>query len=142
MALLQVGVTMLNNHKVTLSKPNLWECRTFESCDNWKRTQTLSWSGLPSTHFVAFYETTTCHSTKAFLASEFLEPSGSIKLKTALPIRSVMVGRDLLYGRRPHNITRYCPKESATVEAPTNVSAIENEMSSNWFDALPDTTAS
>ncbi|KAG7377329.1 hypothetical protein PHYPSEUDO_011859 [Phytophthora pseudosyringae] len=117
--MLQVGLTTLNYHNITLDNPVTWTCNTLKACDNWTHAQSIYWWNLPDGCFVKFYEIGNCiGGGKYQFVSDHGQTSGAFKFQPSKAIRSVMVGKHSNYARRSDYTPAVCHGESTiTVHA-------------------------
>ncbi|ETO74475.1 hypothetical protein F444_09816 [Phytophthora nicotianae P1976] len=95
-------VSISSTNGLNIAFPSTWKCLTFHNCDYWKPATAVYWSNLPYYTFAAFYETTTCYAGgESVYYSAPLVPTGSHAFLPPMPIRSMMIGVNRNYTRRP-----------------------------------------
>ncbi|KAJ8578581.1 hypothetical protein ON010_g621 [Phytophthora cinnamomi] len=92
-----------------------------------------------------FFESKRCQADGKYV---FVSPQGltsSIKtFKNPQSIQSMMVGENHNYTHHPLSTTQKCPAhyEHASYDTGDNGSTFDSSLSSNWYDALSDTSMS
>ncbi|KAG1697109.1 hypothetical protein DVH05_017495 [Phytophthora capsici] len=137
-----------------------WRCLEFQNCDFWQPARSVSWVNLPTNKFAMFFETRNCRAGDkyVFISKQGLR-SGINKFKSFQPIRSMMIGENHNYTRRPLSTQFKCPVryESSSIEAAEaiyylnpsttpiknctdddSIVYMESNLSSNWHGDLPD----
>lgn len=131
---------------MTYESPHSYVCVTLTNCTYWQPAAVISWRNLPTYKSAQFYESDTCHAGdgKFSFVSDQLHTDGSHLFQTPTPIRSMMVGGDMDYTRRPTSISVKCQlgKVIALAEnTPMNGSNTElhdgNDTASSGVDDNP-----
>ncbi|ETL39159.1 hypothetical protein F442_21974, partial [Phytophthora nicotianae P10297] len=128
-----------------------WKCLKFYGCNWWKPATGVYWARLPENAFAAFHESTTCYAggkpkTRVYYTKQG-DIWGSHAFETPMAIRSMMIGFNKNYTRRPR-IIYYDPHcrlidtdfENSTYNGATNNEDVEMAANSSGLWSDDDTT--
>ncbi|KAG6971222.1 hypothetical protein JG687_00002186 [Phytophthora cactorum] len=162
-----VSVSIPSTNGLHVAFTTAWKCLKFYGCDYWKPATGVYWDNLPDDAFIAFHESTTCYAggspkTRVYYSNPATMDNTHV-FQTPMSIRSMMVGFDKNYTRRPsviyyngcrlddlggefENGIRVGVTDDDTVKTTTNSSdqwsgddaSADGSLSSNWTALLPE----
>ncbi|KAF4037547.1 hypothetical protein GN244_ATG10281 [Phytophthora infestans] len=132
-----------------------WQCFKVYGCSWWKPATGVFWSRLLPNTFAGFYDSTTCYAGGKPKGHVYYTRQGMTEgehaFKTPMPIRSMMIGFNRNYTRRPSVIVynRHCrllDTDYETAVMATNSTDLWDDddssadwgLSSNWTTPLPE----